>query len=63
MIENKPTITYAPELMRLVQINCTDSMKFVKSNFTAKGIEAVLIDKFDNQLYRLTIEPMYERKE
>ncbi|MFA5163786.1 MAG: hypothetical protein WC441_04715 [Patescibacteria group bacterium] len=49
--------------MRLVQINCTDSMEFVKANFTAKGVEAVFVDKFDNQLYRLVIEPMHERKE
>lgn len=59
----KMSVTYAGELLRLIKINGTDNMEFKSSNYTASGCEAVVKDKFDSQLYRITIEPLYEKGE
>jgi hypothetical protein len=33
------------------------------ANFTASGVEAVIIDRKDQQLYHITVEPFYETEE
>lgn len=53
--------THARELLRLIEINCHDSIVTRKANYTTGGIEALIKDKFDGQLYRLKIEPTYKR--
>lgn len=49
-------ITHSKELLNLIQINCTDQIEFVRANYTAKGVEAVVKDKFDGKIYILKIE-------
>lgn len=60
-ISKKPVImSYTAELLRLIEINCMDSFKVAKSNYTATGVEAIIIDISDNQKYRLTIDSLHE---
>lgn len=56
-----PAITYSVELLRHIQ-QCTTSIEFLKSNFTAKGCEATVRDKYDGQLYKIKVEPIYEQE-
>lgn len=49
-------ITHSKELLNLIQMNCTDQIKVIRANYTAKGVEAVVKDKFDDKIYILKIE-------
>ncbi len=57
----KSIVTYAGELMNLIRTNCHDCMIFKNSNYTASGVSATIKDKFDGQLYKVTIEPLYQK--
>ncbi len=48
--------TYTLELLRIIAINCPDSIEVVRSNYTLKGVEAEIRDLFDDKIYTLTIE-------
>ncbi len=50
------TKTHTVELLRIIAINCPDSIEVVKSNYTLKGVEAEIRDLFDGTIYKLTIE-------
>lgn len=52
--------THCTELLRIIELNCPDQIEFVRKDFTSKGIEAVIKDKFDGQLYELEIKPRKE---
>lgn len=58
---SKPAVTYAGELMSLIQQKTADHMEITKIHYTAVGIEATLKDRHDNQLYTIKIEPQYKR--
>lgn len=51
----KIKVTYAGELMSLIQHNNADQMEFIKTNYTASGVEATIRDRYDSQLYTITI--------
>lgn len=50
------TKTYTLELLSIIAINCPNSIEIVKSNYTIRGVEARIKDKFDEQEYKLIIE-------
>ena len=43
--------------------NFNDNFERKSANFTASGVETVVADKSDRQLYKITIEPLYETDE
>ena len=49
-------MTHCFELYRQIISRCED-IKSISSNYTANGLEAVIKDKFDDQIYTLTIKP------
>lgn len=51
------TKTYTVELLRIIEINCHDSIEMIKANYTPVGCEATVRDTYDGQHYKLTIEP------
>lgn len=57
--EGKMTLTYAAEILKEILL-ATERIEMEKSNFTARGVEAVVIDKFDAQKYCIRIEPIKE---
>ena len=52
-------MTHARELLQLIHLNCKE-FGFIKANFTAKGVEAIIRDNYDGQLYRLAIEGLVQ---
>ena len=47
--------THCGELLNLIRLNCEPNIRFVTSNYTAQGVEAVIKDSYDSQLYTLTL--------
>ena len=59
-IQTKPVISYATEILNLIRINCKDTIRLLKANYTARGVEAEVVDSFDGQIYHIIIESRYK---
>lgn len=58
MYEQKRT-----HLLELISImTSSDDIEMVKANYTATGVEATIIDKFDDQKYKVVLEPVREKE-
>ena len=53
--------TYCFKLFHLM-VRRNEDVEVIRSNYTAKGLEGIIKDTFDDQLYKVTIEPYTEDK-
>jgi len=55
--------TYGAYLLGLIFERCRNDFRMLSSNWTARGAEAVIEDRWDGQRYKLTIEGLNESEQ